>query len=111
MTINLSELKEKAEKSLPGPWDYIEVKGFPTINLHNMDVHYPWFDLCCDTTAQFIASANPDTVLKLIQALELAREGLKEYVQVCAKTVNGTGVFTATDTLTQLLELVTWGDE
>ncbi len=44
--MNLAELKTKALAATPGPWDYVQIKGFPTIDQHDLKIHKPWFDMC-----------------------------------------------------------------
>ena len=83
----LTDLKERAEKAMPGPWAYgtdAEKCGakYPDTNrvyanLHPQDDHVYGILLSvnhnlkiCDTTAAYIAAANPTMILELIAELE-----------------------------------------
>ena len=93
----LADLKEKAEKAMPGPWAYgtdAEKCGakYPDTNrvyayLHPQDDHVYGILLSvnhnlklCDTTAAYIAAANPQAILELIadyERLEKENEELR----------------------------------
>lgn len=89
MKINLANLKGKAESATPGPWDYdTTIAGIWRLEDGEYltepvcDVRMACMDIvpksAIKPNARFIAAANPATVLKLIEALELAMHALNK---------------------------------
>lgn len=77
--MNLQELKKKAEAAIPGPWNRggsnkscIEADGILLCTIWD-DTH-----MNDEDTAEFIAAANPKTILALIQAIEVMKFDLLE---------------------------------
>jgi len=96
----IKELKEKAEKATRGPWEYcifddehlefgVHAPEHPDAVKSNLDE--PWHmdhavTVCKGMTggkrednAQYIAAANPQTILELIKRLESAEKALEHY--------------------------------
>jgi hypothetical protein len=65
MNIDLEQLKQAAQVAVPGPW---HVNGGSDVVLSD-DFSFWASD---NDTANFIAAANPDVVLELIERLEYA---------------------------------------
>ncbi len=79
MTIDLSELRKLAEAALPGPW--MRNHMYACVHTHNSELRR----VCNDPnnnadipTMEYIAAANPATVLALIGAVEAMRDALVE---------------------------------
>lgn len=87
MTPNLAQLKELATKATPGEWEngnrndgvfmvlcYQKVSGRVNRRVHPISTSEP-----CD--AEYIAAANPETILELIDRIEKLEEVLKWYAE------------------------------
>lgn len=81
----LTQLKQAAEKATPGPWEH---KSATHLVLHD-DGKADWFerfvivndDEAAKLNLDFIALANPQTVLELVAQLESARAVIQFYAQ------------------------------
>lgn len=89
--MNLKELKELADIAAKPPWKYCKDEYgngliFDAFNIAIFSTEHElgWPD------AEFIAAANPATILKLIEALEIQREALKDGC-CCPGEVHWTG--------------------
>jgi hypothetical protein len=69
----LTELKKLAEEATPGPWDSPQHSGYAVRN----SAGYGIILADCRRTAKFIAAANPQTILKLIELVELQHGALR----------------------------------
>ena len=71
----LAEIKARAEAATPGPWEYIERKGFPTITSEGFrQSSEPWFDISGDEDAIFCAHARTDIPALLAEVERLKTE-------------------------------------
>lgn len=88
----LNELKEKAEKATPGPYD-ARCREFSNHARLELWTELGWLDQLPkqyhDPTIEFQEATNPETVLLLVAALEDCRQAL-EYCANAAD-INGTG--------------------
>lgn len=65
--MKLSELERLAREATPGPWDHF--KGFFVSDmLHDIQIA----DCEVTTDAAFIAAANPQTILRMIEVIKAA---------------------------------------
>lgn len=88
----LRELREKAEKATPGPWETAETPGFghdhapyTVVNGDNEQITECWDNTPGawkpeqnEGNAAFIAAANPQTVIALLDEIERLREALND---------------------------------
>lgn len=90
----IEQLREKARKATPGPW--VAEEEFEVITtVEQRNPGRPSFPVICVTTVPYqqghdlpdeaasantehIAAANPKTILKLLDAIEVMREALDE---------------------------------
>lgn len=97
--MNITELKELAEKATPGPWEletYDEKLGWV---ISNQSIFADCAYVTSEDTARFIAAANPAEILDLIAKLEDAQgeiralrateAGLRERVKELTAIVDG----------------------
>lgn len=79
MRRDLAELKRLAQKATPGPWTYYaygaDVRG--QRNTLIADVRGYGAGLPVDANGSFMAAANPQTILALIERLETLEEAVK----------------------------------
>jgi len=64
---DLKELKELCEKATPGPW---EKNGITITFDEGVTYRYISYEIMGLENAEFIAAANPQTVLSLIERVE-----------------------------------------
>ena len=123
MTLNITKLKEAAEKATPGPWHHCQpfqrlektktIHG--TIPAQRVDYVSTWPDAGTpsghrviipmegrENTARsedmaFIALANPATILALIERLESAEGALDRIAHECTIRRDGNAVQTVAD--------------
>jgi hypothetical protein len=86
--INIARLRELAEKATPGPWH-------KSGNLNNNVIQTShitrdvWHICACfhagEPDAEFIAAANPQTILSLLDELEQLRKDAVSCVEFCKK--------------------------
>jgi len=110
--MNLDELEKLAKAATPGKWNFtytepyeakfIGPKGI-TVWLDDAPVHE--FNSQVDNDANYIAAANPDTVLKLIRvarAAQIAMDGVSEDAATYAgeiQNMNPLGLYKALEDL------------
>lgn len=74
----LEQLKAKAEGAMKGPWELERNSSRNWELLTSLEGRLVSDLACCsETTAQFIAAANPDTARKLIEVIALLRGALE----------------------------------
>lgn len=88
--IDLKSLREKAEAATPGPW--ANEYACEVITIVEQDLEIPFPTICGtsfrdnqelgdhqnDKNAEFIASANPQAILSLLDAIESMRDALEK---------------------------------
>jgi hypothetical protein len=84
--MKLSELKELAKKATPGPWE-IDSKYDQIWNPQTYE-YIGTEDSDCHTT-QFIAAANPQVVLQLIERSERLKKVLKDWLSATPTDKDG----------------------
>lgn len=81
MTTNKQALREAAEKAAPGKWRYLKTTPFMDAEIssenHTRVVNLLASDVTADNS-EFIAAANPATVLALLDELEAAEKRIAE---------------------------------
>lgn len=81
------ELRKLAEAAIPGPWinGDDEDSGYCLVGPHDGDgiVFQPVVKLHNETNAEYIAAANPQTILAMLDLIELQYEALQESAYAC----------------------------
>ena len=82
MTIDTQQLRELAQKATPGPWTYFPYPKYKehhvSLPIDGSGMTMPLFPDGCQTSrqredAEFIAAANPATVLALLDEIDRLR--------------------------------------
>jgi len=83
---NLTDLRAKAEAATPGPWDAVSETGVANFHTSIYGDGYKGLLIACGdqngahtADMDFIAAANPTTILSLIDRIERLEEALEFY--------------------------------
>ena len=117
--IDIKAIKAAAEAATPGPWieagpSYGEPKPrFFNSVVTGEDEDGDWLDICCSTSDNtdadmtHIATANPATIIALIDRLEAAEKDAQlvrnAVIEECARDVEGWGVEVERDNVVVLI--------
>ncbi|MBJ9599681.1 ead/Ea22-like family protein [Citrobacter werkmanii] len=86
--LNKQTLREAAEKATPGPWRYLKTTPFMDAEIsaknHTRVVNLLAGDVTANNS-EFIAAANPATVLALLDELETKEEQRTNWFQMAQK--------------------------
>lgn len=82
--INLEELERLARAATPGPWEFDlnaeDCGGYPFIKTSNGEVFFSTSNEGgLEDNGKYISAANPQVVLKLIEALRVYEDALRYY--------------------------------
>lgn len=96
MTINLKEIRERAEKATPGPWEKLDAFNIDCPNcgeeliccdIASTDEYKAAYiqvcgmDIFAEPNTEFIATCNPTTVLALLDHIDKLTKAAKELLE------------------------------
>lgn len=96
MKLDLEDLKAKAKAATPGPWEYKQDEGLSVIFSSVGTQEAPWLFRGGDYEEyneadvddyRFIAAANPQVVLEMIDMLEMLANVSDLAIEVCERAV------------------------